>query len=217
MTPRSERGSRICAEALSASIGGPGRAPGASAGEIRTSQDFPRPGAGQLIGPIVPRVVAGAMMGAQTAPGQLGRLLGRHVISSEAVPPAPSAGQSSSFRNSAGVKSACRRIELRVPRLMVPCWGITTTRPKGIWPVGLRRCIPVGRCRRERLVRAARGPWGFTGTGELRGVYLRIVGELRKPGVRVFAASVRSMQRHPGWGRDPAIGTGNGHEGDVYC
>ena len=55
----------ICAELLSASIGGPGRAPSASAGEIRTSQDFPRPGAGQLIGPIVPRVVTGAMMGAQ--------------------------------------------------------------------------------------------------------------------------------------------------------
>jgi hypothetical protein len=72
---------------------------------------------------------------------------------------------------------------------------------KGIWPVGLRRCIPAGRCRRERLVRAARGPWGRTGTGEPRGVYLRIVGELRKPGVRVFAASVRSMQRHPAWGR----------------
>jgi hypothetical protein len=33
------------------------------------------------------------------------------------------------------------------------------------------------------------------------GVYLRIVGELRKPGVRIFAASVRSMQRHPAWGR----------------
>src|ERR1019366_5919508 len=77
------------------------------------------------------RVVAGAMMGAQTASGRLGRLLGGHVISSEAVPPAPSAGQSSSFRSSAGVRSACRRIELRVPRLMVPCWGITTTRPIG--------------------------------------------------------------------------------------
>ena len=37
-------GSRICAEVLSASIGGPGRAPSGSAGEIRTSQDFPGQG-----------------------------------------------------------------------------------------------------------------------------------------------------------------------------
>jgi hypothetical protein len=54
----------------------------------------------------------------------------RHVRASRCVRHvAGRGGQSSSFRNAAGVRAACRRIEPRVPRLMVPCSGITTTRP----------------------------------------------------------------------------------------
>lgn len=44
----------------------------------------------------------------------------------------PSGGtQLSSSRNSPGLIPACRRIEARVPRLMVLCSGMTTVRPSG--------------------------------------------------------------------------------------
>ena len=39
------------------------------------------------------------------------------------------AGQSRNFRNSAGVKPACRRTGASVPRFTTACWGATATRP----------------------------------------------------------------------------------------
>jgi hypothetical protein len=39
------------------------------------------------------------------------------------------AGQSRSFRNSAGVKPACRRTGASVPRFTTACWGAAATRP----------------------------------------------------------------------------------------